>query len=707
MTPVGVRRPLLSARLSGALASYLSALAVGLGLVLWVFPRWALLGALPPGAPPRADFGQHVIGQLYFLSQPWRLSGASSFLVDRRLEAPWGASIALTDSIPLLTVAAKLLRPLLPPFQQTITLYQAAAWLMQPVAAVFALRSAGERRWLPALALAIMASSMPSLLFRFWHAALTGHCFLLAMLGLGLRIVRGSRAALVWASVLQTALLLIQPYLMLIASVQLLAAPITLFLRGDPSWQSSLVGFAVSSAVMLLVGGLLGYWGAPSDGGFGYYSMNLLGPVWPTFSALIPGIRFAPADGTGGQAEGYQYLGLGLLGLLGISAFGGRIWRAGLGRHPGLVLTCAGCTALAVTNWVFFLHHRVLHVPFPSRLLSQVRASGRLFWPVSYTLMLGAAVVVLRRFPRTGPAILLLASLVQFEDAQQLRRMDRADLSGRGAYPFAPGRLAAVLRAHQRLTVVPTFPCNGGGTAANEDLLWAAAQTRMEINSIYMARQAHAQQCLPEQVLMSRPQPGEVRVILPGFQQALIALPEADKDCRVLSPYLVCTRESGLLAGLPSYVVRPAPLDVSLSVAADRPGNSVLLTGWSVPLPGIGVWSVARSSFLGARLAGPVAGDVMIRVRAAAMPVPGRWGMVSWHRPVSVWAGPLHIADWMIGRKPMEFEARVPAGWIRQKRAVIIELRTTPLISALDLGRTTDPRRFGVWLEAVRFSPVR
>lgn len=702
MTPVAAGRAGAPARHPGALVGYLTALAVGLGPLLWVFPHWALVGALPPGAPARPDFGANVIGQLYFFSQPWRLSGLTSFLVNQRLEAPWGASVALNDSIPLLTVASKLLRPVLPPFEQTITLYQAGAWLLQPVAAVFALRSAGERRWLPALALAIMASSMPSLLFRLWHAALTGHCFLLAMLGLSLRIVRGSRAALASASVLQVALLLIHPYLMLIASVQLLAAPLTLFLRHDPGWRTSLVACAVSTVATLLVGQLLGYWGAPSDGGFGYYSMNLLGPFWPTFSALIPDVRFAPADGTGGQADGYQYLGLGLLGLLAVSALGWRIWKAGIGRHPGLALTCAGLSALAVTNWVFFLHHKVLHVPFPSRLLAQARGSGRLFWAVSYTLMLAAAIVVLRRFPRAGPAILLLASLVQFEDAQQLRRIDRNDLRVPGAYPFADGQLSAILRAHQRLTVVPTFPCNGGGIPVNEDLVWAASRTRMEINSIYMARQANPQPCLPQEAITARPQPGEVRVILPGFHQALMAFPEADDDCRVLSPYVVCTRKRELLAGLPGAVVRPVPADVPLPLGPGTAGASVLLAGWSAPSPG-GVWSVARSSFLGARLDKAAPGDVVITIRAAAMPVPGRWGTASLRRPVEVWAGPRHVADWIIGPAASDFEARVPAAWTRQKRAAIIELRTAPLASALDLGRSTDPRRFGIWLESVRF----
>ena len=316
------------------LAAYLTALLIGSVFVLRVFPHWALTGGLPPGAPPRPDFAQHVIGQLYFFAQPWNFSVGSlrGLLVARGLDAPDGLNIALTDSIPMLSLLAKLLRPVLPPFEQTITLFQAAAWLLQPVAAVFAMRSAGERRWLPAVAVSLMAVSMPTFLHRLWHAALSGHWFLLVALGLYFRIVRGSRPAVAAACVLPVVLLLVHPYLMLMASVLLLAAPLTLRLRGDPRWRGSLAAWVASSALVLLAGGVLGYWGSGSDGGYGYYSMNLAGPFWPTLSGLFPGIAYTPADATGGQAEGYQYLGLGLLGLVAFVA--GRLAPVAAGDAP-------------------------------------------------------------------------------------------------------------------------------------------------------------------------------------------------------------------------------------------------------------------------------------------------------------------------------------------------------------------------------------
>ncbi|WP_428377360.1 DUF6311 domain-containing protein [Lichenicoccus sp.] len=688
--------------------AYLTALLVGVAIVLLAFPHWALTGRLPPGAPPEPDFAQHAIGQIYFFAQPWEFSFRSlrTLLVARGLDAPRGVNIALADSIPLLTILSKLLRPLLPPFEQTITVYQAAAWVMQPIAGVFALRSTGERRWLPGLAVALMAASMPTFLFRLWHAALSGHWMLLVALGLYFRIVRGSRAATVAGCVLPVVLLLIHPYLMLMASWVLLAAPLTLLLRHDPRWRGPLAAWAASSALVLLVGQVLGYWGQGSDGGYGFYSMNLAGPFWPTLSGLFPGISYTPADGTGGQAEGYQYLGLGLLGLIAVSLAGCRHWPQTVRRHPGLLIACVTLAMVAVTNWIFFLHTRLLHIPFPSLLFAQLRGSGRLFWPVSYVLLIGSILAVLRLLPRAGILLVLAAALLQVADAGELRRVDHNSLAEPVAYPFDQPRLSAILRAHAALTVLPTFPCNGGGLAPNLDVLWLAAQSHLAIASMYSARTSRQQACVPEAALQSRPAAGEVRVVMPGFDRLAAALPYSQTDCRVLAPFIVCSRRSSLLDGLPPVDLRTLPMSRILPTRAGQAGADALLSGWTTPVPGApGLWSNAPSALLGGRLQPEPTGPVRIRIRAFAMPTRIWLGLASPRRAVSVWAGERKIADWSLGRKPGQFEAVVPADWIRQQHAVIVELRTGPLASMLDLGHTPDPRRFGIWLSSVEFVP--
>ena len=174
-------------------AGYMLALLVGLAFTVWLFPRQVLFPANYYDVAAESDTADHIIGQRYFLLDQWHMPPLRTQL----LRWPNGTSIALTDSIPLLAIPAKLLRRILPPGFHTIFWFLAIAWCLQPVAAVFALRSAGEKRVLPSLALAVITLSMPTLLYRsMGHEALSGHFLILLAIGLYFRISRGSRSAM-------------------------------------------------------------------------------------------------------------------------------------------------------------------------------------------------------------------------------------------------------------------------------------------------------------------------------------------------------------------------------------------------------------------------------------------------------------------------------------------------------------------------------
>ena len=73
----------------------------------------------------------------------------------------------------------KLFAGALPARFSAIDLWLVVAYLAQPVAAVFALRSAGERRLVPAVAVAAIAISMPTFMVRQGHSALSSHFLIL------------------------------------------------------------------------------------------------------------------------------------------------------------------------------------------------------------------------------------------------------------------------------------------------------------------------------------------------------------------------------------------------------------------------------------------------------------------------------------------------------------------------------------------------
>lgn len=100
----------------------------------------------------------------------------------------------------------------------------------QPVAAVWCLRAAGEKRLLPAICIAVISLCIPAWWNRFGHAALTGHFVLLLALGSYFHPSRHGDA-MAGALVLNVVALLVHPYLFFMTSAILLAVPMTALAR--------------------------------------------------------------------------------------------------------------------------------------------------------------------------------------------------------------------------------------------------------------------------------------------------------------------------------------------------------------------------------------------------------------------------------------------------------------------------------------------
>src|SRR5437868_11450027 len=128
--------------------AYSLALVVGLSVTLYVFPLRVIFASDSFDHPVLGmDAAVHVIGQRYFIQAQW----SWPLLVVKSLVPPDGTNVAFTDSIPLIALVTKVFRHLLPKGFTSVFLWLAICWILQPIAAVFALRSAGERRVLPSL----------------------------------------------------------------------------------------------------------------------------------------------------------------------------------------------------------------------------------------------------------------------------------------------------------------------------------------------------------------------------------------------------------------------------------------------------------------------------------------------------------------------------------------------------------------------------
>ena len=550
-----------AARMRQSIGAYGLALCLGAGFALYLFPPEYIIGMHTLLNALGGDPLQHVVGQRYFLAEPWHWPP----LVAQNLVPPAGTSIAFTDSIPLLSVLTKLLLPLLPKGIETIGFWLALCWVLQPAAAVFALRCTGETRLAPALAAAMLSLCIPGLYQRTAHEALSAHFLILGAIGGYCLLLRGlSPARWSFGLALMIAALLVHPYLMMMVIAVLAAAPVSLAVRRDRAWLKVALGLAIAILATADLALRLGYAGATPRSGFGYYSMNLLSPFYPAGSVLLPWTP-APIDGTGGQGfEGFQYIGAGL-GLLGLAAAWLVVRRvvtpgpmALLRRHLGLVLVLAALSLLAVSSTVYLGHLLILHLRSPS-FLGVFRVSARFFWPVTYVLMIAGVALVARLRSATAQAGLLAAVvLIQLVDTAHFRHNTHA------AYWHPPQTweidtaiLRPLIAASSRMTIRPTYDCGADyeGKALMQ-LLLLASETTIPVNTMYVARETAGFTCNDPSYDPARLAPSELRIFLPEASQShILRLADWPNLCRWIGILRVCAdalRQRQDLARLPT-----------------------------------------------------------------------------------------------------------------------------------------------------------
>ena len=281
---------------------------------------------------------------------------------------------------------------------------------------VWLLYEIGVRSRIGLLCGAVIALSFPAFLFRVFHIALMGHFLIITALALYFA-TRHRPSRRLWAAFVGLSLLTMLVYVYLAVMVDgILAAAVV---RRRPALAKRArhggtgdVDRRVAAdlfAEYLSVGG-----GTFRASGFGRFSMNLLSPLVPQMSSLLPvetigflkpvlsavppanSIVFAPGDfildATGGEAiEGMNYLGAGLLLLLAfVAVAGGRrlLARDGrhatvlsIGQHWPLLAVLLSFTLFAVTNDIYVAgYHLHCDLPVPAAFLDQLRSSGRFFW---------------------------------------------------------------------------------------------------------------------------------------------------------------------------------------------------------------------------------------------------------------------------------------------------------------------------------------
>ena len=558
-------------------ALYALSAAIGLAVAAIIFSPPVLLGT---GAfwtaPNYPDMQQHLSAAQYYLHDQWRFP----IFLTTLIMPPVGVSVVFLDVNPLLALTAKLFFKATGNYVNYFGPWIGLCYALQAVAFLFLCRSFGLRGLITAIVCAVIAVSIPEFLYRYFHLTLLGQFLITAQLGIYFRAVRNRdyRTMSWWALGLTLLTILIHFYFFaMVAGIYfaLLAQYASASRQPLKTVALWIVLLAAGTGILLFATGYLHGLGGSS--GFGYFSMNLLSPFVPQDSGVFP-VMHDMIDGTGGQYEGFNYLGIGILALFVLSLFLNLrdLWPLAL-RYRYLLILLLAFTGFALSfnpmaGDIALLHpfahaadatassgasHPVAAVHaagsgqkirdlifYP---LQQFRASGRFFWPVGYCIAAFGIVGVWRRMPNAaGLAILGLAAVLQFVDAGPLRHEMEGNLRAHTLPIVAPDPWVKLIAAHGSITVLPSMDCADTQSPLIPLFVFYASQTVTPTHSAKLSRGPKADCPAEFAGIAARELPADEILVLfsPPIPAGTVqAMPGSADLCRKFSLGYVCTHK--------------------------------------------------------------------------------------------------------------------------------------------------------------------
>lgn len=637
-----------------------------------------------------------------------------------------GTPIALTDSIPLYGLILRLFRPLITPQFNFIGVWLATCYVLQSLSGALALRAAGVTdRW-HLLGAASLTLTIPAWIARAAHTALSSH--FLIVLGVGLYFFscrpRNPLLAIILGLALAWITSLVNPYLFVIVSGFVGAAFLRQYALGVVSIRTTggaLVLLIVGAGLVMLCAG---YFGDKGPGvGFSIYSMNLLSPISPNAGPLV-GVLPRAVDATGGQYEGFNYLGLGALFLLGVTlAVAWKDIPAILKRHWIVALFAIGLAAISLSNQVYLGKLLVLDLPKPPQAIAMFRCPGRFFWGTVYFALLGALVLLGRRIPRRASTVVLLISVAfqvwdtTSDRAAVHRVMNRSAIDHRLDVFWN-----TILPMHDKVEIVPDYSCLSSvdQRLAATTIAYRASRTRIPINTVYLPRPLK-ESCghLAERALGRRDlKAGRLLVLLHGEDDATdkyavlrLGVAGIREHCRTVAPFTICSStldwnrlDDHLPVQPPSIAVPFPPVNVDREMRFHEGSADLkaLVAGWSIPNER-GVWTDGRKGTV-ALVPGKDAIDrpCILVVHGAILLFPGDSG----ERVLRVTVDGRLVSRVRLAPRLAAVSAMVPLD-LRERQAgeplsIVFEINRAP--TADQALKNGDPRVLGFRLDTLCFA---
>ena len=382
--------------------------------IAWMlFPTEMLLGLSSYWDAIHGDNATSLIGFYAFAQDEWRWP----LLHTRTINPPNGVNIYFTDSVPIAAIVGKIL------YKSTGVIFPyIGPWILfcyiVSAGVSFHIFLQLKIPLLSAFLASILMVLLPAFLLRYIHIGLTAQFTIIISILAYIRFTsRSSRLEVIMWTALTGLFVFLNPYLLAMSSAMIFAGLFDAWHRKRIS--APIVALSLAFLALTVIGsafacGLIGSdTPLPRVGGFGIYSMNLLSPIVPQFSSFSSRQSFL--DYTGGQYEGFNYLGAGVILLTVISAGLGRGYIFGAIRsRPFVGIVVFVLITYAASDVIYLgsiqiasLHYHEL--PIIGMITSIFRGSGRFFWPVGFLIVIFSVWALSRSVTRANLSTILMA----------------------------------------------------------------------------------------------------------------------------------------------------------------------------------------------------------------------------------------------------------------------------------------------------------
>ena len=575
------------------------AFVIGLAIAFAIFPldmlfdRWSWFEKIQD-----KDIKHYLVSYLYLAQDKWRWPLTHTVF----LNPPNGVNIFYTDPIPALALIGKII------YKTTgILIIYLGWWLllsygMQTLLGWLIFRQMQLRNTLALIASVLLV--MPAFIFRWAHIPLAAHWIILFSILFYIRAVSvAGRRELYFSAIGIGSILGINAYLLAMSAPIFLAGVAEATRRKRISWRVAVFAGVLMLATIgtwSIVFGVFGDKGLPSSGGFGHYSMNFLSPIVPQISA-IPGFDRI-LDSTGGQYEGFNYLGAGILLLvLGTLIFKPKSVIVVLYSNPILAIVLVGLFLYSISDKIYIGNYFIadLHysnAPIFRTLTSVFRADGRFFWPVGYFIAISAIILWIKFLPLRLSAIIIISVLfIQLIDVYPLIKYVESHTIAEPSFKGRSGLMDAAM-SHSEFLIYPKYFCTSSQQLQNNilQLQLIAVRAGIPANSAYLDRVTESIDCnadkqrLLDNIASNATTQNPLVVMIKDDAPKGIALTHAlaGFSCRDTADLIVCSRkinDPAFVALGPEADLRPdiLPLDKKLSIGMNGDAVPYLGPGWS------------------------------------------------------------------------------------------------------------------------------